>query len=44
MLACKQTPAAKDALKHLVTMGMNQNHSNDSVEGQWSMVSIEQII
>lgn len=44
MLICKQTLAAKDAPEHLVTVVLNQNHDDGSLVGQWSVVSIEQII
>ena len=44
ILICKQTLAVKAAPEHLVTMVLNQNHEVGSAVGQWSVVSIEQII
>lgn len=44
MLICKQTLAAPGAPEHLVKMVLNQNHDDGSIVGQWSLVSIEQII
>lgn len=44
MLVCKQTLAAQGAPEHLVKMVLNQNCDDGSIVGQWSVVSIEQIV
>ena len=44
MLICKQTLAAQGASERLVKMVLNQNCDDGSIVGQWSVVSIEQIV
>lgn len=44
MLVCKQTLAAQGTPEHLVKIVLNQNCDGGSIVGQWSVVSIEQIV
>lgn len=44
MLICRQRLATQGAPEHLVKLVINQNQDDGSVVGQWSLVSIEQII
>lgn len=44
MLICRQSLATLGAPEHLVKLVINQNQDDGSVAGQWSLVSIEQII
>ena len=44
MLICKQTLVVPGAPQHLVKMVLNQINAGGDFTGQWSLVSIEQIL